>query len=111
MPAPRVSLKALFQSWNESRGQRVATNDPDFDRHFVVYSNVPDTARGILKRTVIDSILGYRKDLQQAIYFSFVHNTAYVALSHRKSVFEPRIYRNVVNFDSLASIIVIFSWC
>jgi hypothetical protein len=91
-------LGNLFQSWNKGRGQLIKMEDPDFEREFVVYGSDQVEARYILSTSLMKRIYDYKARTGRTVYLSFVDDKIYVALSYLKNLFEPKLFKSLLDF-------------
>ena len=96
------NLTVMFRSWNKARGQLITTGNVEFDRLFTVHSTAPEEARDVLNHEFLESVTAYCTNNPLPIYFSFVRDEVHAALYHRKPLFEPPVYRTIVDFDMIA---------
>ena len=92
----------LLQSWNVFRGNLIKLEDPEFEKLFVVYGNDQIEARYILSTSLMARISDFKKKTGRKIYLSFVSSNVYVAVGYTKSLFEPRIFRTLLDFEPIA---------
>ncbi|MHC4624930.1 MAG: DUF3137 domain-containing protein, partial [Planctomycetota bacterium] len=93
------SFGKLFQSWNVLRGQLIKLEDPEFERHFVVYGNDQIQARYILSTSLMERIVDFKRKTNRRIYLSFVGSKVFVAVSFTRNLFEPRLFQTLLDFD------------
>ncbi len=91
-------LGNLFQSWNKGRGELVKMEDIDFEKLFVVYSSDQIEARYVLSTSLMKRITDYKNKSGKEIYISFRNNRIYVAISYIKNLFEPKIFKTLLDF-------------
>jgi hypothetical protein len=91
-------LGNLFQSWNKARGQLVKMEDARFEKQFVVYGADQIEARYILSTSLMNRISDYRERTGKNIYLSFVNDRINVAISYSKNLFEPKIFKTLLDF-------------
>jgi hypothetical protein len=92
------SFGKLFQSWNVLRGQLIKLEDPEFERCFVVYGDDQIQARYILSTSLMERIVEFKKKTGQRIYLSFVGSKVFVAISFTRNLFEPKLFRTLLDF-------------
>ncbi|MBB00675.1 MAG: Galanin [Saprospirales bacterium] len=92
------SIGSMLQSWNAARGELVKMEDVAFEKEFVVYGDDQIEARYILSTSLMERILAYKKKSNRPVRLSFIGNNVHVAISYKKSLFEPRIFRSLLNF-------------
>ncbi len=91
-------LGAMFQSWNKGRGQLVKLEDPEFEKMFVVYGEDQIEARYILSTSLMRRITDFKKKTKRQIHLSFIGSHIFIAISYRRDLFEPRIFRTLLSF-------------
>lgn len=89
----------LFQSWNKGRGQLVRMEDPEFEKNFVVYGTNQIEPRYILSTSLMDRINRFKNRVNRELYLSFINNRVYVAISYYKDLFEPRLFKSLLDFN------------
>lgn len=94
-------LGKMFQSWNTSRGKLVKLEDNEFEKFFAVYSDDQIEARYILSTSLMKRISDFKKKTNRKICVSFAGSNIYVAIFYRKSLFEPRVFRSVLDFKPI----------
>ncbi|MHC4587019.1 MAG: DUF3137 domain-containing protein, partial [Planctomycetota bacterium] len=57
--------------------------------------------RYILSTSLMERIVEFKKKTGRKIYLSFVGSKVFVAVSYTKSLFEPRLFRTLVDFESV----------
>ena len=92
------SIGSMLQSWNAARGELVKMEDVAFEKEFVVYGDDQIEARYILSTSLMERILAYKKKSNRPVRLSFIGKNVHVAISYKKSLFEPRIFRSLLNF-------------
>jgi hypothetical protein len=93
------SFGKMFQSWNVLRGQLIKLEDPEFEKSFVVYGDDQIQARYILSTSLMARIVDFKKKTSRPIYLSFVGSRVFVAVSYTKNLFEPRLFRTILDFE------------
>lgn len=92
-------LGQMLQSINISRqGQLIKLEDPEFERLFAVYGDDQIEARYILTPALMQRIVEYRKHTGRDVSLSFNRSNIYVAVSSDKNMFEPRLFRSLLDF-------------
>jgi hypothetical protein len=94
-------LGQKLQAMNFSRGQLVKLEDPEFEQEFVVYSNNQIDARYILSLSLMERIVDFKKKTGKDISLSFIGSKLFVAIPYNKPLFEPNIFKTLLNFDSI----------
>ena len=90
-----------LQSMNLARDKLVKLDDPEFEKYFVVYSNDQVGARYILSTSLMKRIVDFKKRSNRNIYLSFVGSMVFVAISYIRNLFEPRIFRTLLDFEPI----------
>ena len=91
----------MLQSWNMSRGQLVKLEDPEFEKLFAVYGDDQIEARYILSTSLMDRIVKFKNKTKRTVYMSFVGSKIYVGVSYAKNLFEPRVFKTVLDFQPI----------
>jgi len=91
----------LLQSWNLVRDQLISLEDPEFEKLFVVYGSDQVEARYILSTSLMKRIIDFREKTNRNIYLSFVGSKVFVAVPYTRNLFEPRIFKTVVDFEPI----------
>lgn len=87
-----------LQSINISRDDLIRLDDPEFEKHFVVYGNNPIEARYILTHSMMKRILDFQRKLTHPLFISFVHNHIHVGIGTKKDLFEPAILTSLLDY-------------
>lgn len=88
----------FFQSMNKVRGSLIKLEDPEFERSFAVYGSDQIEARYILSTSLMKRIMDFQKKTGKRIYLSFVGSKVFVAIPYQKDLFEPRVFRTILDF-------------
>ena len=91
-------LGKMLQSWNIMRGQLIQLEDPEFEKLFAVYGDNQVEARYILSTSLMKRIVDFKKKSGRQIYLSFVGSKVFVAISYIRNLFEPRVFRTLLDF-------------
>jgi hypothetical protein len=87
-----------LQSINISREDLIRLDDPEFEKHFVVYGNDPIEARYILTHSMMKRILDFQKKVSHPLFISFVQNHIHVAIGTGKNLFEPAVFTSLLDY-------------
>ena len=87
-----------LQSINFSRDDLIRLDNPEFEKHFVVYGNDPIEARYILSHSMMKRILDFQRKLTHPLFISFVHNHIHVGIGTKKNLFEPAILTSLLDY-------------
>ena len=90
-----------LQSMNMARGQLVKLEDPEFEKEFVVYGSDQIEARYILSTSLMKRIVDFKRKSKKNIHLSFVGSKIFVAISYGKNLFEPRVFRTLIDFTPI----------
>jgi hypothetical protein len=96
------SLGQKLQSWNLSRDGLVKLEDPEFERDFVVYGSDQIEARYVLSTSLMERILQFKRKTSKRICLSFVGSKVFVAIPYNKNLFEPRLFRTLLDFNPIS---------
>jgi len=88
----------ILQSRNKKRGQLIKLEDPEFEKYFVVYGDDQVQARYILSTSLMRHIADFKKNTGRNIYLSFIDSKICVAISYTKNLFEPKLYKTLLDF-------------
>jgi hypothetical protein len=94
-------LGTKLQSMNILRGQLIKLEDPQFEKEFVVYGDDQVEARYILSPSLMSRIVDYKQKTGKRIYLSFVGSTIFVAIWIGRNLFEPRIFKTLLDFEPI----------
>ena len=83
-----------LQSMNFSRPPLVKLEDPEFEKHFVVYGEDQVEARYILSTSLMQRLTDFRNKTNKSVSLSFVDNSIFVAIPENKNLFEPKIFKS-----------------
>lgn len=89
---------SMLQSMNKGRGELIKLEDPEFEKMFVVYADDQIEARYILSTSLMKRIVDFRKSSNKAIQISFVGSKVNIAVTYFKNLFEPRVFRTLLDF-------------
>jgi len=89
---------SFLQSVNRSRGRVMRMDNPEFEKHFVVYADDQIESRYVLSTSLMQRILDFREKTGKRVYMSFVGSQVFVAVPYRKSLFEPSVFSKVTSF-------------
>ncbi len=91
-------LGTSLQSMNVMRGQLIKMEDPEFEKLFVVYGDDQVESRYLLSLSLLQRIVNFKKKTNKKIFISFVHSKIFVAIDHAGDIFEPRIFKTLIDF-------------
>lgn len=90
-----------LQSMNFARDKLVKLEDSEFEKFFVVYSDDQVGARYILSTSLMKRIVDFKRKTNRNIYLSFVGSMVFVAISYTRVLFEPRIFKTLLDFEPI----------
>ncbi len=76
----------------------------EFEKKFVVYSNDQIKSRVLLKPTVLENLISFKKKFREPIEVSIRGNKLYVGIQTTKNHFEPKLLGEVINFKEIREI-------
>jgi hypothetical protein len=88
-------------AYRRGPGERINLAEPELKQEFIVYSDNKITACDILSTSLMRRLHQFRRDLQKPVYLSFVNGTLYLGISLNKNLFEPRIFRTLLDYNSI----------
>ena len=92
-------LGKKLQEMNLNRKDLVKLEDPEFEKLFVVYGSDQVESRYILSTSLMRRITEFKKKTNRPLYLSFVASNVYMAITTGKDMFEPRIFRTLLDFE------------
>ncbi len=87
-----------LQSKNFTRDDLIHLDDPEFEKHFVVYGSDQIEARYILSHSMMKRLLDFQKRLSSPLFVSFVDNHIHVAIGVGKDLFEPTVFTSLLDY-------------
>lgn len=88
--------------WGKTQfGELVKLEDPEFERQFAVYGSDQVTARYVLSTSLMARLTAFQKKTRQEIRLAFVDSNLYVAVSFGRDLFEPRIWRSLIDYREI----------
>lgn len=106
------SFGAFFQKMNFLRPQLVKMEDPEFEKHFVVYGTDQVEARYILSPALMERILTLRNKVNTGVSLSFIDSHVYIALPINRNLFEPSgLWASIDNFKQIEEYHYLVSLC
>jgi hypothetical protein len=92
----------LIGSWLQKQAMQreklVKMDDPEFEKHFVVYGSDQIESRYILTHAMMKRLLDYKKRSKVPLYVSFSESQIYLALEHNKDLFEPTLFTSLLDY-------------
>jgi hypothetical protein len=87
-----------LQSQNTTHGQLIKMDDPEFEKHFVVYGSDQVEARYLLTPSMMKRILDLKHRSKQELYLSFKSGQIYIAIAYNKDLFEPSLFGSLLDY-------------
>ncbi|HEY9203149.1 MAG TPA: DUF3137 domain-containing protein, partial [Sulfurimonas sp.] len=81
-----------------ARDELVKMDDPEFEKEFVVYSTDQVEARYILSNSLMKKLLAFQQKSSHQVHISFVGSHIYMAISYNKDLFEPSVFRSLLDY-------------
>ncbi len=94
-------LSSNLKFLNQHRGQPVKLEDPEFNKLFSVYSSDQIGARYVLSTSVMQRIVSFRKKANRDLLIALVDSQIYVAVPSEEDLFEPRLFKTMLNFNPM----------
>jgi hypothetical protein len=94
-------IGSALQSKNFMRPPLVKLEDPEFEKLFVVYGDDQVEARYILSTSLMSRITEFKKKSGRDIFLSFVDDKVIVALPYKKDLFEPHLFRSIMDYPAV----------
>lgn len=94
---------AALQLGKTSYGELVKLEDPEFERLFTVYGTDQIGARYVLSTSLMARLTEFRQKTRQEVRIAFADSNLYVAVSFGRDMFEPRIWRSIVDYREIRS--------
>lgn len=100
------SVSDTFQSTSSNtkskkKGSNVALENKEFAKTFMVRSTNQTEARYILTPKLMESLLNVYKVFKQPMHMSFLDGKVYLAILFSNALFEPSIWKSVMNIKEL----------
>jgi len=94
-------LGQKLQAMNIFRGKLIKLEDPEFERQFAVYGDDQIEARYILSPSLMERIVQFKVKTGRPIHLSFVASNVFLAVSYTRNLFEPRLFRTLLDFSPM----------
>jgi hypothetical protein len=88
----------LLQKISRPRDEFIKMDDPEFEKHFVVYADDQIEARYVLSTSLMKRIVDFRTKTGKRVYLSFVGSEVFVAVPYKKPLFEPKVFSKITGF-------------
>ncbi len=80
-----------------SKEKLVYMEDPEFEKHFVVYGSDQVEARYLLSTAMLRRILDLKAKWQDDVRLGFRDSNVQIAISHKQNLFEPNIKKSALD--------------
>jgi len=87
-----------LQSINFSRDDLIRLDDPEFEKHFVVYGSDQIETHYILSHSMMKRILDFQRRVSHPLFISFVHNHIHIGIGTGKDLFEPAVFTSLLDY-------------
>jgi hypothetical protein len=94
-------LGTALQSMNVMRGELIKMEDPEFEKLFVVYGDDQVESRYVLSTSLMKRISDFKNKSKTKIYLSFVRSKIFVAIEYNKDIFEPQLFKTLIDFTPI----------
>jgi tetratricopeptide (TPR) repeat protein len=95
------TLKSKTRFLNRFRGEVVRLEDPEFEKLFEVYADDQIEARYALSTSLMARLVNFRNKVNQPLHMALVGDRIYIAIPLTRNLFEPRLYRSMLEFDQV----------
>jgi len=92
-------IGSWLQKHNISKDALVKMDDPNFEKHFVVYGTDQVEARYILTHSMMKRLLDFKKRSKVPLYISFINDQINIALAYNKDLFEPTVFSSLLEYS------------
>ena len=83
------------------KGELIKMDHPAFEKEFVVYGDDQIEARYILSPALMERILTLKQRSGKTLHVSFVGSKIYIAIAYKKEMFEPKIFKSLLDFKEI----------
>jgi len=90
-----------LQSWTSGSRELIKMENREFEKLFVVYGTDQIEARYILTPAMMEAMIRIVEVYGKQVFFSFIGNRVFFAISIREDLFEPRIFSSGVKFEDI----------
>ena len=99
----------MVAQWMQSNKLGNATliqlDDPEFEKHFAIYSDDQIEAHYLLTPTMMERLLAIKKQAKSNLSVSFRDDKIYLAIHFNKDLFEPDINQSLLDYKQAAEYI------
>ena len=93
-------IGSWLQKNNFTKASLVKLDNPEFEKHFVVYSDDQIEARYILTHSMMKRLTDFRQKSGEDISISFRGNNIYLAIHYNRDLFEPTVFSSLLNLQA-----------
>ncbi|HCC07715.1 MAG TPA: hypothetical protein DEP72_06120 [Clostridiales bacterium] len=86
------------KKWLFGGKDRVALEDPEFEKFFEVYSTDQIEARYILTPSLMDRLKKFKLKTGRPVYASFKADKIHIAIEYNRNLFEPDVFKSLYDF-------------
>ncbi|HAN09987.1 MAG TPA: hypothetical protein DCP90_05155 [Clostridiales bacterium] len=86
------------KNWLFGSKDRVALEDPEFEKLFEVYSTDQIEARYILTPSLMDRLKKFKQKTGRPVYASFKGDKIHIAIQYNRNLFEPDVFKTLYDF-------------
>ena len=91
---------AFLQGLDKAHGTLMPMEDVEFEKRFAVYGDDPVEARYVLSTSLMERLTRFHDKARLATCLAFVNSELFVAIEYGRALFEPRIFRTLVDYPS-----------
>ena len=91
----------FFQKISRPRDEFIRMDDPEFEKHFVIYADDQIEARYVLSTSLMKRIVDFRTKTGKKLYLAFVGSEVFVAIPYKKALFEPKVFSKITGFGGV----------
>ncbi|MCF8363440.1 MAG: DUF3137 domain-containing protein [Prolixibacteraceae bacterium] len=84
------------------------SENTDYKKAFKIYSTDEEQARAVITPQLLELLMKFYGKHKYPLYFSFTGSNIYCALSLKKDLFEPRIFKSLLNYNDVALVYHLF---
>lgn len=100
--ADRQHFIAIFKGFTKYGGYELDdTGYPDFDHHFLVYTDASFPHREMLTKEIRQLLLKYYHSAHQKVYASFVNAHFYLAVNEPRNLLEASVFQSNAKFERI----------
>jgi hypothetical protein len=98
----RGSLARILQKVNLTRREKlIKLEDPEFNKHFVVYGDDQIESRYVLSPSLMQRLIAFRKKNRNPLHISFVSSFLFLAIGYTRNLFEPSYFKSLTQIETV----------